>query len=512
MNQITLPSSALGTVCRSPIVLGAVMLVMLTSAFVFLTATPASGDTPDSVAVTEVSPWSSGDSPYGADWWELTNFGSETVDLTGWKVDDSSNQFSAAIALNGVSSLEPGESAVFLEGGAPAATAFVNHWFAGHPPAGFQIGTYSGSGIGLGNGGDEVNIFDSEGEPVTGVSFGTSTTLFTFDNAAGLGGTETPPPSISTLSVAGVNGAFTMGGETGSPGTIENVDHAQISVTEPVFPPVPANSIGQGQWVTVSNIGGAGLTIDRVRIVAANDDSAGDFLLAEDGCSDQTLAAGQSCRVLIRFAPGRLNATSNAGLVIISSVVTSPTVIPLVGTSTGLPAGPTGPAGNQGPTGPAGTPGTTGPAGTPGPTGPAGTPGPTGPAGNDGVTGPAGPTGNAGPKGDTGPAGANGPAGPKGDKGAPGNLRVTIGKASQTRSTVAVRASASKSVRATLVLHRGGQKGKRLASKTVTLKRKPVQVRFGVRKGLQKNSRLTVVTIIRDQVSGKQIQRAVRVR
>ena len=73
------------------------------------------------VAVTEVSPWSSGNSPYGADWFEVTNRGTTPIDLTGWKVDDSSNAFATAIALNGVGVVAPGESVLFVEGTAAKA-------------------------------------------------------------------------------------------------------------------------------------------------------------------------------------------------------------------------------------------------------------------------------------------------------------------------------------------------------------------------------------------------------
>ena len=67
-----------------------------------------------------------------------------------------------------------------------------------------------------------MNLFDALGNRITGVSFGASTTGFTFDNTAGLGSTTLPLPVVSTLSVAGVNGAFVAadGVETGSPGTI----------------------------------------------------------------------------------------------------------------------------------------------------------------------------------------------------------------------------------------------------------------------------------------------------
>src|SRR5262249_30282563 len=149
----------------------------------------------------------------------LTNLGTTTVDLTGWKMDDESNALATAVALNGVSSLAPGHSAVFVEGDASKVTAFEAAWFGGSPPAGFQIGTYTGSGVGLSTGGDQVNVFDGSGAHVAGIAFGTSTTGQTFDNTAALGSGTATVPTVSTLSVAGTNGAFTVGAETGSPGT-----------------------------------------------------------------------------------------------------------------------------------------------------------------------------------------------------------------------------------------------------------------------------------------------------
>jgi uncharacterized protein YjiK len=183
-----------------------------TSPAITLTVTAAAA--PASLIISEVSSWSSGDSPYGADWFEITNKGSAAVDLTGYKVDDDSNSFASAIALSGISTVAPGESVVFIEGSATTAAAFKAFWFGASVPAGLQIGTYSGSGIGLSTGGDQVNLFNAAGTKVTGVSFPAATTFFTFDNAAGLSG------AITALSVAGRNGAYTLSGATGSPGTI----------------------------------------------------------------------------------------------------------------------------------------------------------------------------------------------------------------------------------------------------------------------------------------------------
>ena len=171
------------------------------------------------IAITEVAPWSSGNSPVAADWFEITNFGSTAVNLSGWKIDDNSNSFVSSVALVGITSIAAGESVVFIEGAAANAN-FVTTWFGGQVPAGLQIGRYSGAGIGLGAGGDALNVYTAAGTLITRVDFGASPTsapYASFDNAAGASGI-----TLTALSVVGVNGAFVAaaGGEIGSPGRV----------------------------------------------------------------------------------------------------------------------------------------------------------------------------------------------------------------------------------------------------------------------------------------------------
>jgi uncharacterized protein YjiK len=337
------------------------------------------------VKITEVDP-TGNEAPYAADWFELTNTGTAAVDLTGWKADDDSQSFAEGAPLVGVASLPPGASAVFLEKSSQIA-AFETAWFPGGTPSGFLIGAYE-NGPGLSKGGDQVNVFDAAEELVTGVAFGAATVKVSFDNAAGIGGTTKPPPTISTPSVVGTDGAFTnAGGETGSPGTIVSVPTAPaLSATAPVFPTQAVGTVGPGQWVKVTNEGDAAATILDVGI-EADHASAGDFVLAADDCSGETLSPGAGCEVLVRFSPSREDATSNAQLVITSNDPASPLSVGLTATSTGLPAGPQGEEGNTGPTGPQG---------------PTGAPGPKGDTGAKGATGPAGPRGPAGKNGKDG--------------------------------------------------------------------------------------------------------------
>ena len=171
------------------------------------------------VRITEVAPWSStaAISPVGVDWFEITNFGSSSVNLAGWKMDDNSFSSGLAVALNGVSTLAAGQSAIFLESaGGAAISAFVTDWFNGTAPVGAQIGYYSGSGVGLSQSVDGVILFDSLNVQQAKVSFGASPTgpYGTFDNSTGLDNV-----TLSTLSVVGVHGAFQAPGNT--IGTVE---------------------------------------------------------------------------------------------------------------------------------------------------------------------------------------------------------------------------------------------------------------------------------------------------
>jgi Lamin Tail Domain/PEP-CTERM motif len=196
------------------------------------------------VIVSEVHSTGSSSATYAKDWFELTNTGLASIDITGWKVDDSSNAAASALLLRNVTSINPGQSVVFIETDAAGATdatvtaAFTSAWFGANIPVGFTIGTYGGSGIGLGSGGDAVNIFNASDLLVTGVTFGAGTLGTSFDNAAGLTG------PISQLSAVGVNAAFTsvVGSEVGSPGLV-------AAIPEPSSLVLLAFGFGATAWV-----------------------------------------------------------------------------------------------------------------------------------------------------------------------------------------------------------------------------------------------------------------------
>lgn len=177
--------------------------------------------------ISEVDAAGSGNTNYAADWFELKNTGSAALNVTGWRMDDSSASAAASVALRGITSIAPGQIVIFLEGNATGTTDatidanFISTWFGSNVPAGLTLANYGGSGVGLSTSGDGVNIFDASSNLVASVSFGANISAFTFDNTAGLSGT------ISQLSVAGVNGAFATlnpnPSEIGSPGAGSSV-------------------------------------------------------------------------------------------------------------------------------------------------------------------------------------------------------------------------------------------------------------------------------------------------
>lgn len=163
------------------------------------------------ITITEAHPSGSGGAT-GVDWFELTNLGSTTINLAGYRVDDSSNSLALSQPLNGVASIAPGESVVFIESAAGAAVAgFRTSW---NLSAAVQVGFYSGSGLGLSTSGDGVNIFNAGGTNIAGVSFGAATSGVTF-------GFNPVTSTFGAVSVAGQFGAYTSAdSEVGSPGLI----------------------------------------------------------------------------------------------------------------------------------------------------------------------------------------------------------------------------------------------------------------------------------------------------
>ena len=243
-----------------------------------------------SVFVSEVAPWASGNAPYGADWFELTNAGPGAVTVAGWTMDDNSNNVANAVALNGIASIAASESVIYVEGSAATAAAFVTTWFGGNVPAGLQVGYYSGSGVGLSTGGDAVNVFDAQGTRQAGIAFAAADGIApyqSFDNTAGLNATTLPLPVVSTLSNVGVNGAYVAAGdpaEIGSPGSA-----GKLAITE-VAPWSSGNGPVGADWFEVTNTASFAIDISGWKV----DDSSQSPVAAVALNGISSIAAGES--------------------------------------------------------------------------------------------------------------------------------------------------------------------------------------------------------------------------
>ena len=192
-----------------------------------------------------------------ADWWEVTNYGSSAVDITGWKVDDSSFTSGSSVALNGITSISAGESVAFLEtttldSGTVATLISSFRTFWGGSAASAQIGYYAGSGIGLSSNGDGLVMFSGTTETTPRVTFGAATTGASFYYGYDAAGDPTTSPNTNAIvsTVGTLNGQSTFASATistaqniGSPGT------AVAAVPEPSS--IALLAIGAGTGVTL---------------------------------------------------------------------------------------------------------------------------------------------------------------------------------------------------------------------------------------------------------------------
>jgi uncharacterized protein YjiK len=264
-----------------------------------LTIAVSTGGTP-SLIISEVAPWSSGNSPASlrVDWFEVTNIGSATATISGWKMDDNSNSFGSGVALNNVSTIAPGESVIFMETtDATLATkkaAFLALWFGATPPASMKIGNYTGAGVGLSTDGDAVNLFDTTGVVQANVVFGVSTPapgpFRTFDNGAGLNNT-----TVTALSAGGINGAFAAAGdplEIGSPGTVGAAATPIVTISATDGTASESGSDPGRFRITRTGSTVGALTVNYTVASGAGQASGGDYTSALTGVA--TIAAGQS--------------------------------------------------------------------------------------------------------------------------------------------------------------------------------------------------------------------------
>jgi hypothetical protein len=171
------------------------------------------------IRITEAMSSSNGNGSATPDWIEVTNFGSSAVSLANWRVDDGSFSFAASVALNGITTINAGESVIFIESAAGKAIAGFRNFWGGL--GGVQVGFYSGSGVGLASGGDGVGLFDASNALVTQVSFGAATSGSSFFYGWTESGTLDPAYNgiVSTVGTIGSQVTVSANGDTASIGS-----------------------------------------------------------------------------------------------------------------------------------------------------------------------------------------------------------------------------------------------------------------------------------------------------
>jgi hypothetical protein len=159
------------------------------------------------------------------DWFELTNFDTNAVNLFGYRFSDRYS-FDVSYTITEPLIIQPGESVVFVE--RLSAEQFAQWWGHDALPPGLQISTYTG--LGFSSLGDVINIWNSAEtdpyDPVASAGFLESTRGFSL---------RFIPPDYYFVedSVAGVDGAFraAAGADIGSPGYLANPPARFVCIT-----------------------------------------------------------------------------------------------------------------------------------------------------------------------------------------------------------------------------------------------------------------------------------------
>ena len=156
----------------------------------------------------------------GPDFWELTNFGTNTIDLTGYIFNDSDATRGGdadATTLSGIS-IGPGESIVLVQNGVAAVSTredFINWWGAANLPTNLQVLFYTGNG--QSSSGDSIVLWaptaTSDAEWVDRADYGEAARghSFTYHPTNG---------TYGVISSNGIGGAFkaSTADDEGSPG------------------------------------------------------------------------------------------------------------------------------------------------------------------------------------------------------------------------------------------------------------------------------------------------------
>lgn len=191
-----------------------------------------------SLAITEIMPNSNHPSPINGDWFEITNFGTDPIDLDGFSWDDDSrlagrHEITSSVILNA------NESVVFASILNVDEAAWLASWM--QTSTGLRVYAEDDFGpigfSGLSSGGDEVNLYDDLGQLVSRATY-TGT-----DVTAGISIRFGNDGTVLGLSVNNVDGAYTSDdGDIGSPGNLAPIGLDEFLLSNINLYPNPATS------------------------------------------------------------------------------------------------------------------------------------------------------------------------------------------------------------------------------------------------------------------------------
>lgn len=151
-----------------------------------------------------------------SDFWELTNFGTNAINLTGYKFDDADNNLAAADSapFDGLS-VGPGESVVFVQNSVNTNDVSFRAWWGTNLAQKVKVVFYNGNGFS--SGGDGIRLWgpgaQNAADVIDSVDFGEAKrgASFTYDPVTG---------GFGVASTNGVDGAFKAeaADDVGSPG------------------------------------------------------------------------------------------------------------------------------------------------------------------------------------------------------------------------------------------------------------------------------------------------------
>jgi hypothetical protein len=166
------------------------------------------------------------------DFWELTNFGTNEVNLEGYRWFDKDDVSAEGRKEFPAITLTPGEPIIVIRGGNSVVsdTAAFREWWGPALPVNLKIyfSPYPSPGFDPDDG-DAVRLWDPEGSLVDEVRFGKARMGFTFTYNTNSG-------AFSQLSEQGVAGALraAIGGDVGSPGYATNGPVAMRISQQPI--------------------------------------------------------------------------------------------------------------------------------------------------------------------------------------------------------------------------------------------------------------------------------------